>query len=78
MTIIQAVSIGGVGNEISKKITGSDEVSTERTAVATVAGGLGGAVVSGVLIVTSVAAAPVVVPLAAAAATVSFLMSRFS
>ena len=81
MSIPQAISIGISGNEISKKITGTSDVSAGRTAVATAAGGIGGAVTAGALTVGAavfgVAAAPVVIPLAVGSAAVSFVASLF-
>lgn len=78
MTIPQAVTLGVTGNEISKKITGTSDVSAGRTAVATGAGAALGAAAAGTLVVAGVAAAaPVTVPLAVAAGAVSFIASLF-
>ncbi|MFM5215646.1 hypothetical protein ACEUAM_02905 [Aeromonas hydrophila] len=78
MSVEKAVGLGLTGNEISKEITGTSEVSAGRTIVATSAGAVLGAAASGALVVTGVAAAaPVVVPLAVASATVSFIASLF-
>ena len=81
MSIPEAITIGIGGNEISKQITGTSEVSAGRTVVATAAGGAGGAVVAGAITVGAaalgVAAAPVVIPLAVASAAVSFFASLF-
>lgn len=78
MTIPQAVALGISGNEISKKITGSSDVSVGRTAVATGAGAALGAAAAGTLVVAGVAAAaPVTVPLAVAAGAISFVASLF-
>ncbi|MEY4980141.1 MAG: hypothetical protein RLZZ352_2411 [Pseudomonadota bacterium] len=77
MSIHKTVGLGLLGNEISKEITGTREVSTERTAVATGAGIALGASASGALVVAGVAASPVVVPLAIASGAVSFVASLF-
>lgn len=78
MALPQAVAIGIAGNEISKKITGTSEISAGRTAVATGAGAVAGALAAGTItIAAGVAAAPVVVPLAVVTGTVSFIASRF-
>ena len=73
----KAVSLGVSGNEVSKLVTGTSEVSTGRSAVATTAGAALGGAASGALVVTGLVAAPVAVPLAAAAGIVSFIASRF-
>ncbi|WP_089417025.1 hypothetical protein [Vitreoscilla filiformis] len=81
MAIQNAVITGLAGNEISKKIAGSDEVSVGRTAVAVGAGAATGAVASGAVVVGAaalgVAAAPIVVPLAVASAVVAGIASLF-
>ena len=77
MTIPQAVTVGLAGNEISKKITGTSEVSVGRSAVATGAGAALGAAAAGGIAVTGLVAAPVLVPLAVAGAAVSFVASLF-
>lgn len=77
MSVEKAVGLGITGNEISKKITGTSEVSPERTAIATGAGVALGAAASGALIVTGIASAPVTVPLSIATGAVAFLASLF-
>lgn len=81
MAIQKAVVSGLAGNEISKKITGTNEVSLGRTTVAVGAGAVTGAVTSGALVVgaaaVGVAAAPVVVPLTVASAVVAGIASLF-
>lgn len=78
MSVSKAVGLGVVGNELSKKITGTSEVSTERSVVATGTGAALGAAASGALVVAgAAAAAPLVVPLAVASGLVSFIASRF-
>lgn len=81
MTVPQAIGLGVVGNELSKKIVGSSEVSVGRTVVATGTGVAIGAAASGVLVVAGaaagIAAAPIVVPLAIATGVVSFVASWF-
>jgi len=79
--VMQAVSVGLVGNEISKKIAGTDEVSAGRTAVAVGSGAAVGAVAAGTITVGAVAlgvaAAPIMVPLAAAGAVIAGIASLF-
>lgn len=77
MTIEKAVSLGVAGNELSKVITGSSEVSLGRTVVSTGCGAAMGAAATGALVVAGVASAPVVVPLAIAAGAVSCIASWF-
>lgn len=77
MSFEKAVGLGITGNEISKEITGTSEVSPERTAIATGAGVVLGAAASGALIVASFASAPVTVPLSIASGAVAFLASLF-
>jgi len=81
MTIPQAVAVGLAGNEISKKITGTDEVSAGRTAVAVGSGAALGAVAAGAVTVgaaaVGIAAAPVTVPLAVAGAVIAGIASLF-
>lgn len=81
MAIPQAVAIGLAGNEISKKITGTKEVSAGRTTVAVGSGAILGAAASGAVAVgagiVGVAAAPVTVPLALAGAAIAGVASLF-
>ena len=78
MTIPQAVALGIAGDELGKKIAGSD-VSVARTATSTAIGaGLGVAVVGTLVVAGAAAAAPFVIPLAVASGAFSFLKSRFS
>lgn len=78
MSIAKALGLGMLGNEMSKEISGTCEVSVGRSAVATGAGVALGAAASGALVVAgAAAAAPVVVPLAVASGFVSFIASRF-
>ena len=86
MSIEKTISIGLAGNQISKTITGTNEVSAGRSVVATSAGAALGAVASGSVVVGASAigatglaavAAPVVVPLAVGCAVVSFIASLF-
>lgn len=81
MTIPQAVAVGLAGNELSKKITGSDEVSAGRTVVAAGSGAAIGAVTAGAVTVgaaaVGIAAAPVTIPLAVAGAVVAGIASLF-
>ena len=77
---------GIAGDDISRQITGTDEVSAKRSAIATGAGGLiGGGAVGAVGLGASAvgatalaaAAAPLIAPAAAVAAGVSFVFSLF-
>jgi len=77
MSIHKAVGLGLMGNELSKKIAGTSEVSAGRSVVATGTGAALGAAASGALVVAGVAAAPVVVPLVMATGVVSFVASLF-
>jgi predicted nicotinamide N-methyase len=77
MSVEKALGLGLAGNEISKKITGRDDVSAGRTVVAAGAGATLGAVAAGALVVSGVVAAPVTIPLAVGAAIVSGIASLF-
>lgn len=77
MPIKKAVALGVVGNEISKEITGTSEVSAGRTVVATGSGAALGAAAAGTLVVVGAATAPITVPLAVATGAVSFIASLF-
>ncbi|AOY97800.1 hypothetical protein BKK79_38490 (plasmid) [Cupriavidus sp. USMAA2-4] len=82
MTFWNAVAAGMAGNEASKKITGSSDVSAGRSAVAAGSGALLGAVAAETFVIGATAlgatvSAPISVPLAAAAAAVAFVASLF-
>lgn len=80
MSVKEAVTIGLAGNEISKEITGTDEVSAGRTTVAVGAGAVLGGAAGGAIAVGAalgVAAAPVAVPLAVAGAICAGIVSLF-
>lgn len=81
MSIGKAVGIGLAGNEISKKIAGTDEVSAGRTTVAVGSGAAIGAVAAGTIAVgaalVGVAAAPITVPLAIAGGVIAGIASLF-
>ncbi|MEG3755221.1 hypothetical protein [Psychromonas arctica] len=81
MSINKAVSIGLAGNELSKTITGSNEVSAGRTAVATGSGAMLGGVAGGGIAIGAtafgVAASPIVVPLAVGGAICAGVASLF-
>ncbi|MCB1659678.1 MAG: hypothetical protein KDI39_15780 [Pseudomonadales bacterium] len=81
MSIPQAIGLGLTGNEASKMITGTSDVSNTRTAIATGTGTALGAAAAGTLVVAAGAAgfatAPITVPLAVASGIVSFISSRF-
>ncbi|MEI8209359.1 MAG: hypothetical protein WCG16_09155 [Methylococcales bacterium] len=82
MTIEKALLAGKAGNELSKKITGTSEVSAGRTAVAVGAGALTGSVMGGAIAISvttvgATVAAPVVIPLAVASAVFAGVCSLF-
>ena len=86
MTIFQAVNAGLTGEKLSRTITGTDEVSVGRTAIASGAGAALGTVSVGTVTVVAstvgatalaTAAAPVVVPVAIVAGGIGFLCSLF-
>jgi len=77
MSVNNAVTCGLAGNEISKKITGTSEVSAGRTVVAVGAGGATAALTTGAVVVTGVVSAPVVVPIVAASAFIAGVASLF-
>ena len=73
----KALNLGRQGNELSKVITGTSEVSATRSAVATGAGTALGAATAGGLLAAGIVSAPVTVPLAIASGAVSFIASLF-
>ncbi len=84
MTIIQAVTAGLAGEELSRTITGTNEVSAGRSAVAAGSGALLGGVATGAVTVGASAvglsalaavAAPVVVPVAVLSGAVALVRS---
>jgi len=78
MSVYKAVSLGVSGNEISKKISGTNEVSAGRTVLATVSGaGLATVATSTIAVATGVATAPITVPLAIASGVVAGIASLF-
>lgn len=87
MTIPQALATGLAGEKLSRTITGTDEVSLGRSAVAAGSGYLLGGVAAGSIAVgasaagftvLAAAAAPVVVPLAVVSGVIAFIRSRWS
>jgi len=69
---------GLVGNELSKQITGSNDSSVSRTAVAISSGAAAGALTSGAIVIgAGVASAPVTIPLAVAGGVVAGIASLF-
>lgn len=86
MSLDKAITCGLAGEQLSRTITGTSQVSAGRTAVATGSGALLGGVAAGSVVVgasavgataLAAAAAPVVVPVAVAAGAVSFIRSLF-
>lgn len=77
MTIQKAFALGLTGNELSKKIVGSDEVSVGRTMVATGTGAICGAATAGAIVVAGLATAPITVSLATGSAIVAGIASLF-
>lgn len=78
MSLDKAVSCGLVGNELSKQITGSNDSSISRTAVAISSGAAAGALTSGAIVIgAGVTSAPVTIPLAVAGGVVAGIASLF-
>lgn len=81
MSIDKAVGVGLLGNELSKKITGTDEVSARRTAVAVSSGASAGAVAAGLITVGAttlgVTTAPITIPLFVAGGIIAGIASLF-
>lgn len=78
MTTQKAITCGLVGNEISKSITGSSDVSVGRTAIATSSGAILGACASGAATVAlGAASAPVTIPLAVVSGLAAGIASLF-
>lgn len=81
MSIEKAITVGLVGNEISKQVTGTSEVSAGRTTVAVGAGAATGAVAAGAITIGAaalgVAAAPIAIPLAVAGGIIAGIASLF-
>ena len=77
MSIESAVVIGASSNELSIQLTGTTESTPTRTIVAVGTGTVAGAVVSGTLVVASVASAPVTIPLAVASGICAGIASLF-
>lgn len=77
MTINKALTCGVAGNEISKSITGTSEVSTSRTIVATGSGAAVGALVSSAGVISLGISAPVTVPFAIASGVIAGIASLF-
>lgn len=78
MTIKKAVAIGLSGNEVSKTLTGTSEVSVTRTAVAAGSGAVIGTLASGAVTVgLGVVAAPAALPLAVAGGVIAGVASLF-
>ncbi|MBP9952843.1 MAG: hypothetical protein KBF22_00065 [Ottowia sp.] len=86
MSIPHAIAAGIAGDKLSRTITGTDEVSVGRTAIASGAGAALGTVSVGTVTVVAstvgatalaTAAAPVVVPVAIVAGGIGFLCSLF-
>ena len=86
ITIPQAIAAGTAGDKLSRVITGTDEVSAGRSAIATGAGAALGAAGVGALSVgagavgataLAAAAAPVLVPTAILAGGIGLLCSLF-
>ena len=82
MSLDKAIGIGIAGNEASKVLTSSDEVSAGRSFVATGAGATIGAITAGTVTVGAAAAgfaisAPIVVPLAVAGGICACIASWF-
>lgn len=77
MAIEKAATLGIAANELSKRITGTDEVSVGRTTLATATGAALGATAAGTLVVVGLASTPVTVPMAVAAGIFAGIASLF-
>lgn len=82
MTIAQAVTAGLAGEKLSRTLTGTDEVSAGRTAVATGSGVLLGGVATGAVAsgaaalgLTALAAAPAALTVAVGAGVIAGIRS---
>ena len=74
----KALTCGLAGNEISKSIIGTNDVSPSRTAVATGSGAVLGACVSGVATMAiGAVSAPAIIPLAVVSGLVAGVASLF-
>jgi hypothetical protein len=75
MSLDKAVGLGLLGNELPKKIAGTDEVSAKRSVVAASTGALLG---SGVAVTAvGVISAPITIPLAVVSGAVALFASWF-
>ncbi|MDT0602540.1 hypothetical protein [Thalassotalea castellviae] len=78
MTTEKAITCGLAGNEISKSITGSSDVTASRTVVAASSGAVLGACASGAATVAlGLASTPVTIPLVVASGLVAGIASLF-
>lgn len=77
MSFEKAFAIGIGCNELSKKVTGTDEVSPQRTLVAVTGGAATGAMVGGGIAVLTLASAPVTLPLCVSAGLCAGIASLF-
>ncbi|WP_076418033.1 hypothetical protein [Colwellia sp. UCD-KL20] len=78
MNINKAAALGLTGNELSKTITGSSDVTASRTAIAASSGIVLGVCASGAATVAlGVASTPVTIPLAVASGLVAGIASLF-
>lgn len=84
MTLPTAIAAGLAGEELSRVVTGTDEVSVGRSAVATASGAVVAGVTTGAIAVgasalgataLAAAAAPAVVPVVVFSATVALIRS---
>lgn len=78
MTLKKAVTIGLAGNELSKSLTGTSEVSAGRTAIATGSGAIIGTLTSSVITLgVGAIAAPIALPLAVTGGLAAGIASLF-
>jgi hypothetical protein len=78
MTFKKAVTIGLAGNEVSKSLTGTSEVSAGRTAIATGSGAILGTLTSSAITLSVGAiAAPIALPLAITGGLAAGIASLF-
>lgn len=77
MSLDKAIAIGLASNEVSKKLTGTDEVCAKRSAVAIGTGVATGAMLGSGMVGLSIVAVPVTLPLAIGAGICAGVASLF-
>lgn len=77
MSLDKAIAIGVASNELSKQLTGTDQVCAKRSAVAVGTGMATGAMLGTGVAALSVVAAPITLPLAISAGIFAGVASLF-